>query len=82
MVGDVAAQLKRKFAGWQVWLLSSDRKLPQQMRLRESAKTVLFNGALECRLFCFDMVAGSMRRQGAKERGPARPPAEGDAGSP
>ncbi|SPJ17026.1 Ribosomal RNA large subunit methyltransferase L [Burkholderiales bacterium] len=81
MVGDVAAQLKRKFAGWQVWLLSSDRKLPQQMRLRESAKTVLFNGALECRLFCFDMVAGSMRRQGAKERGPARPPAEGDAGS-
>lgn len=62
MMGEIATQLKRCFAGWQVWMLSSDRKLPQQMRLKESGKTVLFNGALECRLFRFDMVAGSMRR--------------------
>ncbi len=68
MMVDVAAQLKRKFPGWQAWLLSADRSLPQQMRLRESSKTVLFNGPLECRLFRFDMVAGSMRRQSAKER--------------
>ena len=68
MMTDVASQLKRKFPGWQAWLLSSDRKLPQQMRLRESSKIVLFNGPLECRLFRFDMVAGSMRRPGAKQR--------------
>jgi len=68
MMSDVAAQLKRKFPGWQVWMLSSDRALPQQMRLRESSKTVLFNGPLECRLFRFDMVAGSMRRQSVKDR--------------
>jgi len=61
MMGDIAGQLKRRFAGWQAWLLSADRKLPQQMRLKESRKTVLYNGALECRLFRFDMVAGSMR---------------------
>jgi putative N6-adenine-specific DNA methylase len=71
MMADVATQLKRRFPGWQAWLLSSDRKLPQQMRLRESAKTVLFNGALECRLFRFDMVAGSNRRSGT---GPANAP--------
>jgi putative N6-adenine-specific DNA methylase len=70
MMGEVAGQLKRKFAGWQAWLLSSDRKLPQQMRLKESGKTVLFNGALECRLFRFDMVAGSLRREKAAEHKP------------
>jgi len=69
MMADVAGQLKRKFAGWQAWLLSSDRKLPQQMRLKESGKTVLFNGALECRLFRFEMIAGSMRtRAGPGEK--------------
>ena len=62
MMGDVATQLKRQFAGWQAWLLSSDRQLPRQMHLQESRKTVLFNGALECRFFRFDMVAGSNRK--------------------
>ncbi len=62
MMGDVATQLKRQFAGWQAWLLSSDRQLPRQMHLREARKIVLFNGALECRLFRFDMVAGSNRK--------------------
>ncbi len=70
LMGDIAAQLKRRFPGWQAWLLSADRKLPQQMRLKESRKTVLFNGALECRLFRFDMVAGSMR---APARGESTP---------
>jgi len=74
MMGDVAGQFKRKFAGWQAWLLSSDRKLPQQMRLKESGKTVLFNGALECRLFRFDMVAGSLRRESAASRNRPDPP--------
>jgi putative N6-adenine-specific DNA methylase len=62
MMGDVATQLKRQYAGWQAWLLSSDRNLPRQMRLREARKTVIFNGALECRFFRFDMVAGSNRK--------------------
>ncbi len=76
MMGDVAGQFKRQFPGWQAWLLSADRKLPQQMRLKESGKTVLFNGAIECRLFRFDMVAGSMRRERAS---PAAGPRAGGA---
>ena len=32
------------------------------MHLKESRKTVLFNGPLECRFFRFDLVAGSNRR--------------------
>ncbi|HYB51100.1 MAG TPA: THUMP domain-containing protein [Burkholderiaceae bacterium] len=62
LMADFAAQLKRRFPGWRAWLLSADRRLPQQMHLRESGKSVLYNGALECRLFRFEMVAGSMRR--------------------
>ncbi|HRK56536.1 MAG TPA: THUMP domain-containing protein [Burkholderiaceae bacterium] len=58
LMRDFAQQLKTAFGGWEVWLLSADRKLPGQLRLQESRKIVLFNGPLECRLFRFDMVAG------------------------
>jgi putative N6-adenine-specific DNA methylase len=57
--------LKQRFTGWRAFILSSDRKLPGQLRLRESAKTPLYNGALECRLFRFDLIAGSVRQRGA-----------------
>ncbi len=62
MMKNVADNLKANFAGWTAWMLTSDRTLPQQMRLKESRKTVLYNGALECRFFRFEMVAGSNRR--------------------
>jgi putative N6-adenine-specific DNA methylase len=55
--------LKQRFTGWHAFVLSSDRGLPGQLRLRESTKTPLFNGALECRLFRFDLIAGSVRRR-------------------
>lgn len=64
--------LKQRFTGWRAFVLTSDRKLPGQLRLRESAKTPLFNGALECRLFRFDLIAGSVRQrpaQGAADTG-------------
>jgi putative N6-adenine-specific DNA methylase len=59
--------LKQRFAGWHSYVLTSDRKLPGMMRLRESTKTPLFNGALECRLFRFDLVAGSVRSRPASK---------------
>ncbi|WP_114813363.1 THUMP domain-containing class I SAM-dependent RNA methyltransferase [Paraburkholderia kururiensis] len=59
-IGDA---LKQRFTGWHAFFLTSDRKLPGQLRLRESAKTPLFNGALECRLFRFDLIAGSVRQR-------------------
>lgn len=58
-----ADHLKANYAGWTAWMLTSDRTLPSQMRLKATRKTVLFNGPLECRFFRFDMVAGSNRRQ-------------------
>jgi putative N6-adenine-specific DNA methylase len=59
--------LKKRFTGWHAFVLTSDRKLPGQLRLRESAKTPLFNGALECRLFRFDLIAGSVRQRPAAD---------------
>ena len=54
--------LKQRFAGWTVCLFTADLTLPRMLRLKESKKTPFFNGAIECRLFRFEMVAGSNRR--------------------
>ncbi len=59
--GALAAHWKRHYAGWTAWLLSPDMKLPQALRLKESRRVPLWNGAIECRLFRFDLVAGSAR---------------------
>jgi len=53
--------LKQKFAGWNCYILSADMNLPKLIRLQVSRRTPLFNGALECRLFEYKIVAGSMR---------------------
>jgi putative N6-adenine-specific DNA methylase len=49
------ATLRNHFGGWRTALLSSDRRLPGQLGLRERRKTPLFNGQIECRLFEFEM---------------------------
>jgi putative N6-adenine-specific DNA methylase len=57
----LAAHWKRHYSGWTAWVLSPDAKLPQAMRLKESRRVPMWNGPIECRLFRFDLVAGSMR---------------------
>ncbi|MDL2283730.1 class I SAM-dependent RNA methyltransferase [Oxalobacter sp. OttesenSCG-928-P03] len=57
--------LKQRFAGWQVYLFTADLDVPRMLRLKESRKTPFYNGAIECRLFRFDMIAGSNRRKPA-----------------
>ncbi|MDZ4344251.1 MAG: methyltransferase, partial [Candidatus Binatia bacterium] len=55
--------LKKNFAGWRAYILSADLRLPKLIRLAASKRTPLFNGALECRLFEYKMVAGEMRKK-------------------
>jgi putative N6-adenine-specific DNA methylase len=61
----LAAHWKRAYtahaAGWTAWVLSPDLKLPGSMRLKEARRMPMWNGPIECRLFRFDLVAGSMR---------------------
>ncbi len=55
----LASHWKRHYAGWSAWCLSPEMKLPTLMRLKESRRVPMWNGPIECRLFCFEMVAGS-----------------------
>jgi putative N6-adenine-specific DNA methylase len=57
----LAAHWKSHYPGWTAWLLSPDMKLASLMRLKESRRVPMWNGPIECRLFRFDLVAGSAR---------------------
>jgi putative N6-adenine-specific DNA methylase len=65
----LSAHWKRAYthhpAGWTAYVLSPDMKLPSAMRLKEARRTPMWNGPIECRLFRFDLVAGSMRADSA-----------------
>ena len=58
-VGDI---LKQRYAGWTAFILTGDLRMAKLIGLKPSKRTPLFNGALECRLFRFEMVAGFMRK--------------------
>ncbi len=62
----LGSALKRQFAGWRCYLISADQRLPKLVRLTPSKRTPLYNGALECRLYEFKMVAGSNRTSAGK----------------
>ena len=53
--------LKQRFTGWNCWFLSADTRLPKLIRLQTSRKIPLYNGALECRLYHIEIIAGSRR---------------------
>lgn len=59
----LASHWKKNYAGWTAHVLTPDMKLPQKMRLKESRRVPMWNGPIECRLFRFDMVAGSAREK-------------------
>jgi putative N6-adenine-specific DNA methylase len=69
--------LKQKFAGWNCYILSADMNLPKLIKLQVTRRTPLFNGALECRLFEYRIVAGSMRGPKPVQGGGAATPSDG-----
>ena len=54
--------LKANWSGWRAYFFTGDPLLPKGVRLKASKRTPLFNGAIECRLFEYLMVAGSARK--------------------
>jgi putative N6-adenine-specific DNA methylase len=58
---ELGHRLKQKFAGWTACILSGDPDLPKLIRLSATKRTVLYNGAIECRLYEYRMVAGGNR---------------------
>ena len=57
----LASHWKKNYAGWTAWMLTPDLQCPKRMRLKESRRVPMWNGPIECRLFRFDMIAGSAR---------------------
>ncbi|MEO6202041.1 MAG: THUMP domain-containing protein [Nitrospirales bacterium] len=60
--------LKQRFAGWDVYVLTADSRLPKLIHLAPSRKIPLFNGPLESRLYEFQMVAGGNRKSARQAR--------------
>lgn len=58
--GDV---LKQRFTGWRAYFFTGDLDLAKKIGLKASKRTPLFNGALESRLFEYQMIAGSLRER-------------------
>jgi putative N6-adenine-specific DNA methylase len=54
--------LKQRYTGWTAYILTADLTLAKLIRLKATKRTPLYNGALECRLFEYRLIAGAMRR--------------------
>ncbi len=63
----LASHWKKNYTGWTAWMLTPDRDLPRRMRLKETRKIPMWNGPIECRLFRFDLVAGSMQTRAPRD---------------
>lgn len=57
-IGDT---LKKKFSGWQAWIISSNMDALKQVGLRASRRITLYNGALECKFMKFDLYEGTKK---------------------
>jgi putative N6-adenine-specific DNA methylase len=66
--GALATHWKRNYSGWTAWLLSPEMKLGGLMRMKESRRVPMWNGAIECRLYRFDIVAGAGPGARAREQ--------------
>ncbi len=65
---DLGRWMKHSLTGWTACFLTADREFPSGIGFKPAYRTPLYNGPLECRLYEFEMYAGSRRA------GPARRP--------
>ncbi|MBI2570197.1 MAG: bifunctional 23S rRNA (guanine(2069)-N(7))-methyltransferase RlmK/23S rRNA (guanine(2445)-N(2))-methyltransferase RlmL [Candidatus Schekmanbacteria bacterium] len=77
--------LKRRFAGWEAWLLTAaEGELSRYLGLRPTRRVPVWNGDIECRLLRIPILAGSLREARERPRGgedtAGAPPAETAAG--
>lgn len=63
---EIGDNLKQHFPNWTAFILSADTEFPKLVGLSASRRTPLFNGPLECRLYEYQLVAGSHRKPDRK----------------
>ncbi len=57
-IGDT---LKKSYAGYDAWIISSDLEAIKFVGLRPSRKIMVYNGPLECRFLKFSIYEGSKK---------------------
>lgn len=57
-IGDT---FKKKYAGYDCWLITSNLEAIKQIGLRPSRKITLYNGTLECKFMKFEMYVGTKK---------------------
>ena len=58
IIGDT---FKKKFSGYDCWIISSNMEALKQISLRPSRKITVFNGSLECKFMKYEMYQGTKR---------------------
>ncbi len=58
---DLGFTLKNRFQGWDAWIMSGNKDLLKEMKLKSTRQHYLFNGNIECRLLKYEMYAGTRR---------------------
>ncbi len=58
---DLGFTLKNRFQGWDAWILSGNKDLLTEMKLKATVKKMIFNGNIECRFLKYEMYTGSKR---------------------
>ena len=58
---DLGFTLKHRFMGWTAWILSGNKDLLSEMKLKATRKYFVFNGNIECRFLKYEMFEGSRR---------------------
>jgi 23S rRNA G2445 N2-methylase RlmL len=60
---DLGFTLKHRFNGCEAWVLSGNKDLLMEMKLKATRKHFIFNGNIECRFLKYEMYEGSHRKQ-------------------
>lgn len=68
-IGDT---LKKKYAGYDAWLITSNMDAAKQIGLRPSRRITVYNGSLECKFMKFEMYSGTKKIHKLEGRSPGR----------
>lgn len=58
----IGNQLKKSYAGYEAWIISSNKEAIKRIGLKSSTKIPLINGALECNFLRFNLYKGSKKK--------------------
>lgn len=56
---DLGYTLKHRFQGWQAWLLSGNKDLILDLKLKANRRHAVYNGPIECKFLCYEMIQGN-----------------------